>query len=137
MENPRPLNKSINIYSQGKERDILLDKKVTKTYETIFYIYFTHHTMQMDKRDNLDATSNCPPPPAKLYPEQNPGQDRILDQLAYSPCLNSTSHELNQSEPLNILLWEGSVGWEHISLQSGRTVSCMIIKILISELSTL
>ena len=88
--------------------------------------------MQEERKESLDATDNCSPPPANLYPEQNPGQDRILEQLTYHHCLNSTSQQKsNQSEPLNILLWEGSLGWEHISLQSGRTVSCMIISTLI------
>ena len=97
--------------------------------------------MQGEESESLDAKGNCSES-AKLYPEQNPGQDRILEQLFYRPCLNFTSRKgsklnkskesgskLNQSEPLNILLWEGSAGWEHTSLQSGRKVSFIIINI--------
>ena len=94
---------------------------------------FSHHTMQEETRESLVPNVNCSAS-AKLYPEQNPAEDRILDQLTYRPCLNFTSHKgskLNRSEPLNILLWEGSAGWEHISLQSGREVSCLIIRTLI------
>ena len=62
---------------------------------------------------------------ARLYPEQNPGEDRIWDQLTYRPCINHGAMT-NQSKPLNILLWEGSNGWEHVPLQKGRKVTSIV-----------
>ena len=73
--------------------------------------------MQGEESESLDAKGNCSES-AKLYPEQNPGQDRILDQLTFQPCINLTTSqgaELNRSKPLNILLWEGFTGWQHMS----------------------
>ena len=62
---------------------------------------------------------------ARLYPEQNPGEDRIWDQLTYRPCINHGTMA-NQSKPLNILLWEGSNGWEHVLLQKGGKVTSIV-----------
>ena len=62
---------------------------------------------------------------ARLYPEQNPGEDRIWDQLTYRPCIKYGAMA-NQSKPLNILLWEGSYGWEHVPLQKGRKVASIV-----------
>ena len=152
------MNKSLNINDQGKERETLPNIKVTtnnkycpslrrtqnleippqEIEQKLPLCAFQMLTHQAER--SLDAKGDCAPSATLLYPEQNPGQDRILEQLAFRPCLNWTSDkgsgsQLNQSEPLKILLWEGSLGWEHISLQNGgREVSCVVITTLISSM---
>ena len=172
------MNKSLNINDQGKERETLPNIKVTtnnkycpslrrtqnleippqEIEQKLPLCAFQMLTHQAER--SLDAKGDCAPSAKLLYPEQNPEQDRILEQLNFRPCLNPPSHEgsrfnstshkgsgfnsqkgsgfnslegsgsqRNQSKPLNILLWEGSLGWpEHISLQNGgREVRSVIV----------
>ena len=57
---------------------------------------------------------------AELYPEQNPSSDRIVDQLEYQPCFNS-------SQPLSILVWGGVANWGGIQPKNGNEVSFPIL----------
>ena len=56
---------------------------------------------------------------AHLYPEENPSNDRIVDQLEYQPCTNS-------SKPLTILVWGGVANWGGIQPKNGNEVSFAI-----------
>ena len=56
---------------------------------------------------------------ANLYPEENQGNDRIVDQLEYQPCTNS-------SKPLTILVWGGVAHWGGIQPENGNEVSFAI-----------
>ena len=47
-----------------------------------------------------------------LYPEENPGSDRILDQLEFRPCSNVT-------ETKTILLWGGVARWGGVGPRDG------------------
>ena len=76
--------------------------------------------MQVVVQDEFDATSNCTLFAPKLFPELNPGEDRIFEQLTYTTCLNGTAEE--KSKPLTILLWDGGASWSKNSLQSGQEV---------------
>ena len=76
--------------------------------------------MQVGVQDEFDATSNCTLFAPKLFPELNPGEDRIFEQLTYTTCLNGTTEE--KSKPLTILLWDGGASWSKNSLQSGQEV---------------
>ena len=76
--------------------------------------------MQVEGQDEFDATSNCTLFAPKLFPELNPGQDRIFEQLTYTICVNGTTGE--KSKPLTILLWDGEASWSENSLQSGQEV---------------
>ena len=76
--------------------------------------------MQVRDQDEFDATSNCTLFAPKLFPAQNPGKDRIFEQLTYTPCPNGTTEE--KSKPLTILLWDGGASWSETSLQSGQEV---------------
>ena len=49
--------------------------------------------MQVEGQDEFDATSNCTLFAPKLFPELNPGEDRIFEQLTYTTCLNGTTEE--------------------------------------------
>ena len=53
---------------------------------------------------------------ANLYPEENPSNDRIEDQLEYQPCTNL-------SKPLTILVWGGVANWGGIQPKNGNEVS--------------
>ena len=76
--------------------------------------------MQVDGQDEFDATRNCTLFAPKLFPELNPGQDRIFEQLTYTTCVNGTAEE--KSKPHTILLWDGGASWIETSLQSGQEV---------------
>ena len=76
--------------------------------------------VQVGVQDEFDATSNCTLFAPKLFPELNPGEDRIFEQLTYTTCLNGTAEE--KSKPLTILLWDGGASWSENSLQSGQEV---------------
>ena len=76
--------------------------------------------MQVVVQGEFDATSNCTLFAPKLFPELNPGEDRIFEQLTYTTCLNGTAEE--KSKPLTILLWDGGANWSKNSIQSGREV---------------
>ena len=76
--------------------------------------------MQVGVQDEFDATSNCTLFAPQLFPELNPGEDRIFEQLTYTTCLNGTAEE--KSKPLTILLWDGGASWSKNSLQSGQEV---------------
>ena len=57
---------------------------------------------------------------AELYPEENPSSDRIVDQLEYRPCINS-------SQPLTVLVWGGVANWGGIQPKNGNEVSSAIL----------
>ena len=76
--------------------------------------------MQVVIQDELDSTSNCTLLEPKLFPGQNPGKDRIFEQLTYTPCVNGIIE--GKSKPLTILLWDGGASWSETSLQSGQEV---------------
>ena len=58
---------------------------------------------------------------ARLYPEENPHSDRIVEQLEYRPCRNS-------SKPLTILVWGGVANWGGIRPKNGNEVLFNILK---------
>ena len=58
---------------------------------------------------------------ARLYPEENPHSDRIVEQLEYRPCSNS-------SKPLTILVWGGVANWGGIRPKNGNEVLFNILK---------
>merc|ERR1712012_374726 len=80
---------------------------------------------KVNGQDEFDASRNCTLFAPKLFPELNPGQDRIFEQLTYTTCVNGTAEE--KSKPLTILLWDGGAGWSENSLQSGQeTEGCKV-----------
>ena len=58
----------------------------------------------------------CDSATSGLYPEENPNSDRIVEQLAYTPCSNF-------SNQLTILVWGGVVNWGGIQPKNGDEVS--------------
>ena len=57
---------------------------------------------------------------AGLYPDEDPSSDRIVDQLEYQPCINS-------SQPLTILVWGGVANWGGIQPKNGNEVTFTVL----------
>lgn len=69
-----------------------------------------------DKTDTLELSSSQPCEDGLvLYPEENPGSDRIIEQLEFRPCGNMT-------DTLTILLWGGVASWGGIGPKNGDEV---------------
>jgi len=58
-----------------------------------------------------------------LYPEESPDNDRVVEQLSYTPCKNT-------SRPKKIMIWNGVENWGGIRPKNGDEVfkreSCLV-----------
>ena len=68
-----------------------------------------------NNEESLLVTNKCQGSSASLYPEENPGSDRVLEQLDYRPCGNS-------SKTKKILIWSGVGNWGGIKPKNGKEV---------------
>ena len=64
---------------------------------------------------NNKVTKNCQGSASLLFPEDNPGSDRIVEQIDYRPCFNNT-------KPKKILIWSGVSNWGGIHPKNGDEV---------------
>ena len=70
----------------------------------------------LTRETKVNSEQLCDSATSGLYPEENPNSDRIVEQLAYTPCSNF-------SNQLTILVWGGVVNWGGIQPKNGDEVS--------------
>ena len=70
----------------------------------------------LTRETKVNSEQLCGRVTSGLYPEENRNSDRIVEQLAYTPCSNF-------SNQLTILVWGGVANWGGIQPKNGDEVS--------------